>query len=181
MRNAAGASLAADITAHPIRFLPDAPSAALDLRRAVRLARRGGQRPRWTIVPASADTIAAGGDILLDRGVAKTVTVNGKGVDYPWEGGRVEITGYRCCSQFGHKVPEWSGQEMEDTLVFYALGNLVFDQDWSEMTMQGAIVELRYHGTDLVQARIHPTLVVDDAQPNLSWIPQATVSSSWSG
>jgi poly-gamma-glutamate synthesis protein (capsule biosynthesis protein) len=308
-------------------------------------------------------TIAAGGDILLDRGVAKTVTVNGKGVDYPWEGGRVEITGYSCCSGFGHKVPRWertggegavkalfsgadiamanlesaatprfeyhtsgfaftgdpkfldgikragidflslannhihnagkkgiletreetlargfaisgagkdlaeagapaefqvaggikvavigcdqiayngwadeestgsnpcdpgtlvpqirdaeeradvvvifphwgreyrnkptAGQrsdarewieagadlvlgnhahwtagieEMEGKLVFYALGNLVFDQDWSEMTMQGAIVELTYHGTELVQARIHPTLVVDDAQPNL--------------
>ena len=58
-------------------------------------------------------------------------------------------------------------EEIEGKVVFYALGNLVFDQDWSEMTMQGAIVELTYHGAELVQARIHPTLVVDDAQPNL--------------
>jgi hypothetical protein len=50
-------------------------------------------------------TLFAGGDILLDRGVYQTIRVRNKGVDYPFDGGTAEITGYTCCSQFGHRVP----------------------------------------------------------------------------
>ena len=55
--------------------------------------------------PAGLWTLVAGGDILLDRGVAQTVKVNGKGVDFPFEGGTAEITGRTCCSGFGWEVP----------------------------------------------------------------------------
>ena len=50
-------------------------------------------------------TVAAGGDILLDRGVYKQVEVLGKGVDFPFAGGTAEITGHSCCSIFGLPVP----------------------------------------------------------------------------
>ena len=58
-----------------------------------------------TFDPASTWTLFAGGDILLDRGVYQTIRVNGKGVDFPFDGGTAEITGRTCCSSFGWEVP----------------------------------------------------------------------------
>ena len=50
--------------------------------------------------------------------------------------------------------------------IWYALGNFVFDQVWSEPTMEGITLELTFHGKDLVQARMRPHIIVDKAQPN---------------
>ncbi len=55
--------------------------------------------------PAGAWTLVAGGDILLDRGVAQTVKINGKGVDFPFDGGTADITSRYCCSSFGWNLP----------------------------------------------------------------------------
>ncbi|MER3418591.1 MAG: hypothetical protein C4343_05750, partial [Chloroflexota bacterium] len=55
--------------------------------------------------PATTWTLVAGGDILLDRGVAKTVKLDGRGVDFPFDGGTAEITSRSCCSSFGWTVP----------------------------------------------------------------------------
>jgi poly-gamma-glutamate capsule biosynthesis protein CapA/YwtB (metallophosphatase superfamily) len=55
--------------------------------------------------PAAAWTMFAGGDIMLDRGVAKTVKIDGRGVNFPFNGGTADITGHTCCSQFGWKQP----------------------------------------------------------------------------
>jgi hypothetical protein len=51
--------------------------------------------------------------------------------------------------------------------IWYALGNFVFDQVWSEPTQEGLILELTFSGSHLVQVRMHPTLILDHAQPNL--------------
>jgi poly-gamma-glutamate capsule biosynthesis protein CapA/YwtB (metallophosphatase superfamily) len=51
--------------------------------------------------------------------------------------------------------------------IWYALGNFVFDQSWSEETEEGLILELTFSGATLVQARLHPTLILDNCQPNL--------------
>jgi poly-gamma-glutamate capsule biosynthesis protein CapA/YwtB (metallophosphatase superfamily) len=55
--------------------------------------------------PSTTWTMFAGGDVLLDRGVHQTITVRGKGEDFPFDGGFAEITGHTCCSGFGHPVP----------------------------------------------------------------------------
>lgn len=55
--------------------------------------------------PATAWTLVAGGDILLDRGVATSIRTEGRGVDFPFDGGTATITGRTCCSSFGWKVP----------------------------------------------------------------------------
>jgi hypothetical protein len=65
-----------------------------------------GVRPEQ-IDPGKTWTLVAAGDILLDRGVARQVKVLGKGVDFPYDGGTAEITGYTCCSGFGHRVPTY--------------------------------------------------------------------------
>ena len=55
--------------------------------------------------PAATWTLFAGGDILLDRGVYKTIVVEGKGRDFPFDGGTADITSRSCCSAFGWEVP----------------------------------------------------------------------------
>jgi poly-gamma-glutamate synthesis protein (capsule biosynthesis protein) len=56
--------------------------------------------------PAGSFTIVAGGDIMLDRGVAQTIKIRGKGVDFPFDGGTAEITSRYCCSSFGWELPK---------------------------------------------------------------------------
>ncbi len=55
--------------------------------------------------PATTWTLFAGGDILLDRGVHETIEVNGKGADFPFDGGTADITSRYCCSSFGWELP----------------------------------------------------------------------------
>ena len=55
--------------------------------------------------PGKTWTLVAGGDILLDRGVAQTVKIKKKGVDFPFNGGTADITGRTCCSSFGWEIP----------------------------------------------------------------------------
>ncbi len=50
--------------------------------------------------------------------------------------------------------------------IWYALGNFVFDQTWSEPTMEGITLELTFRGPTLVQVRMRPHLILDGAQPN---------------
>jgi poly-gamma-glutamate synthesis protein (capsule biosynthesis protein) len=51
--------------------------------------------------------------------------------------------------------------------VFYSLGNLLFDQDWSTNTMESALLEITFHGATPVELRLRPYLIHDQAQPNL--------------
>jgi hypothetical protein len=50
--------------------------------------------------------------------------------------------------------------------IWYALGNFVFDQTWSEPTMEGITLELTFRGAELVQVRMRPHIILDKAQPN---------------
>ena len=50
--------------------------------------------------------------------------------------------------------------------IWYALGNFVFDQTWSEPTMEGITLELTFQGSDLRQIRMRPHVILDKAQPN---------------
>jgi poly-gamma-glutamate synthesis protein (capsule biosynthesis protein) len=50
--------------------------------------------------------------------------------------------------------------------IWYALGNFVFDQTWSEPTMEGITLELTFQGADLRQVRMRPHIILDKAQPN---------------
>ncbi len=50
--------------------------------------------------------------------------------------------------------------------IWYALGNFVFDQTWSEPTMEGITLELTFEGAELVQVRMRPHIILDKAQPN---------------
>ena len=64
--------------------------------------------------------------------------------------------------------PHWAeGMEVyKGKPIWYALGNLVFDQTWSEPTMEGITLEMTFTGKTLVQVRIRPHLILGKAQPN---------------
>ncbi len=64
--------------------------------------------------------------------------------------------------------PHWT-QAMEvykGKPIWYALGNLVFDQTWSEETMEGMTLELTFDGSKLDQVRIRPHVLLDKSQSN---------------
>jgi len=54
---------------------------------------------------------------------------------------------------------------LEGGFVAYALGNFVFDQDWSLETQQGVVLEAVFHGTRLVSLRFLPIHIDDMHQP----------------
>jgi poly-gamma-glutamate synthesis protein (capsule biosynthesis protein) len=56
---------------------------------------------------------------------------------------------------------EWHG----DGFIAYALGNFVFDQDWSLETQQGMVLEATFHGTKLAGVRLLPVRIYDMHQP----------------
>jgi len=47
-------------------------------------------------------------------------------------------------------------------------GNFLFGQEWSQQTQEGVTLELAFHGTELVQARMHPYIMLEQAQTNLT-------------
>jgi poly-gamma-glutamate synthesis protein (capsule biosynthesis protein) len=51
--------------------------------------------------------------------------------------------------------------------VAYSMGDLIFDLPRFEATEEGVLVELTFHGADLAQLELHPTVMVDRAQVNL--------------
>jgi len=66
---------------------------------------------------------------------------------------------------FGHHMV--AGMEgIDERLVFYSIGNFVFDQNWAEFTMEGILPEMTFHQGEMVQVRLNPFLTIDQAQPN---------------
>ncbi|HUG17286.1 MAG TPA: CapA family protein, partial [Thermomicrobiales bacterium] len=58
-------------------------------------------------------------------------------------------------------------EDIDGRLVFYSLGNFIFDQDFRQATMMGLVPEMTFNGDRLVQVWLHTTLIVD-TQPNLA-------------
>jgi poly-gamma-glutamate synthesis protein (capsule biosynthesis protein) len=64
-----------------------------------------------------------------------------------------------------HWVQEY--EEYKGKPIYYSLGNLVFDQMWSEETRKGLVVRLTFSGNQLVNKEEIPTKIFDYGQPNL--------------
>ncbi len=71
--------------------------------------------------------------------------------------------------------PHWAQahEQIGSTFVAYALGNFVFDQDWSLETQQGAVLEATFTGTRLTSTRYTPIHIYDEYQPRLAEPPEA--------
>ncbi len=58
-------------------------------------------------------------------------------------------------------------EDINGKLVFYSMGNFVFDQNWAEITMEGLLVESTFEGKHLMQTQMLPIIDADQSQPNL--------------
>ncbi len=61
-----------------------------------------------------------------------------------------------------------AGPSGEDVFVAYAMGNFVFDQDWSLETQQGLMLEVMLTGTEVTGIKFHPIHIYDNYQPRLA-------------
>ena len=63
--------------------------------------------------------------------------------------------------------PHWvqAYEQVEGTFVAYALGNFVFDQDWSLETQQGAVLDVTFSGTRITATSYIPIHIYDRYQP----------------
>jgi poly-gamma-glutamate synthesis protein (capsule biosynthesis protein) len=61
-----------------------------------------------------------------------------------------------------------AAEVIDRAFVAYALGNFVYDQDWSIPTQQGAVLEAAFHGPTLKGIRYHPVRILDKHQPNFA-------------
>jgi len=91
--------------------------------------------------PATTWTLVAGGDVMLDRSIYRRTVREGKGADYPWDGGFAEITGRRCCSAAGYRLPI-----VRRTGHAGAVRALFRDADLALVNLEGPAVEaFRWH------------------------------------
>ncbi len=73
----------------------------------------------------------------------------------------------------GH--PHWvqAHERIGRTFVAYALGNFVFDQDWSLETQQGALLDVTFTGARTTATRYIPVRIYDRYQPRLAVPPES--------
>ncbi len=132
-----------------------APLTAANARTAIAEARAQGAQvvfalPQWSSVEYRAaftgfqesliaELVAAGADHII-------------GADFHWAGAISITPGSRSGYRF----------------VTASQGNFWFGQDWSRQTQEGVMTMLTFVGTRLAQVRLIPTVVLDDAQPNLT-------------
>ncbi len=65
--------------------------------------------------------------------------------------------------------PHWiQGMEYyRDKPIFYALGNTVFDQEWSKETKEGIIAEIHFKGSRVGNVTMHPLRIADYGRATL--------------
>ncbi|MEK7544226.1 MAG: CapA family protein [Patescibacteria group bacterium] len=58
--------------------------------------------------------------------------------------------------------------------IFYALGNTIFDQEWSQETKEGIIAEMSFRGTTVQAVTIHPLRITNYGYAQLASGPEKT-------
>lgn len=78
-----------------------------------------------------------------------------------------------CDHVIGHGT-HWSGpieitptDDGDHRVTMVSHGNFLFGQEWSQQTQEGVLLELAFRGTELAQARMHPYIMLEQAQANL--------------
>jgi poly-gamma-glutamate synthesis protein (capsule biosynthesis protein) len=59
-------------------------------------------------------------------------------------------------------------QQIDGVMVFYSLGNFVFDQTWSREHMQGMILRVTFEGSTLLSWELLPTITSGDGSVSLA-------------
>ena len=116
--------------------------------------------------PAASWTLVAGGDVMLDRGVAETLKIKGKGADFPFDGGTAEITSIcKDCSPFG-----WDTPRTRRTGNAGAVRHLVESADLAIANFENpAPNAFRYHTSGTVFSA-DPKLIAGLANAGIDWV-----------
>lgn len=64
-------------------------------------------------------------------------------------------------------------EEYNNGLIFYGLGNLIFDQMWSEKTRQGLLIKLKIDKNKKIFYELIPTILENYAQPRLASVQES--------
>jgi poly-gamma-glutamate synthesis protein (capsule biosynthesis protein) len=125
---------------------------------------------------APLDPATVGEDIAAAKRVADVVIVLPHwGVEYTASPSDRQREFARACAAAGADLvignhPHWvqAHEQIGTTFVAYALGNFVFDQDWSIETQQGALLDVTFTGTRVAATRYTPVRIHDQYQPRLA-------------
>jgi len=130
------------------------------------------------VTPGSApmDPLTVDEDIAAARGVADVVIIIPNwGIEYTIDPSERQREFARAAAAGGADLvvgnhPHWvqAYELIEKTFVAYALGNFVFDQDWSLETQQGALLEVTFAGARHTATRYMPVHIYDEYQPRLA-------------
>ena len=132
-----------------------APLTTANARTAIAAARREGAQvvvalPQWSSVEYRAAFTGFQRSLITELEAAGADAI--VGADFHWAGAISITPGGRAGYRF----------------VSASQGNFWFGQDWSRQTQEGVMTMLTFVGTRLTQVRLIPTVVLDDAQPNLT-------------
>ena len=116
--------------------------------------------------PGTTWTLVAGGDIMLDRGVAQTLTIRGKGADFAFDGGTAGITGTcKDCSPLG-----WDTPYTRRTGRAGAVRDLVHSADLAIANFENPAPDaFRYH-TKGTSFSANPKLIDGLANAGIDWV-----------
>jgi hypothetical protein len=82
-----------------------------------------------------------------------------------WDAGADQVIGHG--THWASAVSITKGRD-GDRFAIASHGNFLYGQDWSRQTQEAVVVELTFVGPHLAQARLHPYVVLDRAQPSLT-------------
>jgi poly-gamma-glutamate synthesis protein (capsule biosynthesis protein) len=116
--------------------------------------------------PSTTWTLVAGGDIMLDRGVAQTLTVKGKGADFPFDGGTADITGTcRNCSPLG-----WDTPYTKRTGNAGAVRDLIKSADLAIANFENPAPDAFHYHTRGTVFSANPKLIAGLAHAGIDWV-----------
>ncbi len=122
---------------------------------------------------APMDPATVGEDVVAARRVADVVIVIPHwGIEYTAEPSERQRAFARAAAAAGADLvignhPHWvqAHERIGRTFVAYALGNFVFDQDWSLETQQGALLDVTFSGETVVSTTYTAIHIYDQYQP----------------
>jgi len=74
----------------------------------------------------------------------------------------------------GHH-PHWiqDAEEYQGKYIFYSLGNLIFDQNWSQETSQGLVVSLEIVDNKVTKVNLRPVIIEENFRPRFATLTES--------
>jgi poly-gamma-glutamate synthesis protein (capsule biosynthesis protein) len=59
-------------------------------------------------------------------------------------------------------------------LIFYSLGNFVFDQNFSDATKNSAVYRVKVNTKDILSVNAYPIVIAENGKPSFQLVPSPT-------